>query len=78
MHALDRAEDVEFLVESVLGGVVVKPAHEYGLVGVALDVLVTVWMPYTKFALVKHKTLIAHINMKRRLQAATLPGIKPR
>ena len=56
VNALDSAKDVEFLVESVLGGIVVKSADEYGLVGVALDLLVAMWMPYTKFVLVKHKT----------------------
>lgn len=62
MDALDRAKDVEFLVEPVLGRLVVESAHEYGLVRVTLDLLVRVWMPLTI----------------RRLQAATLPGFKPR
>ena len=51
VDALDRAKDVEFLVEPVLGRLVVESAHEYGLVRVTLDLLVRVWMPYIKFAI---------------------------
>lgn len=32
-----------------MGGIVIESADEYGLVGVALDLLVAMWMPFLTF-----------------------------
>ena len=75
---LDLAKDVELLVESVLGGLVVESADKDGLVGVALDLLVRMRVPYTKVALLstKHKLLTLTRRREQAVNCLALTQIR--